>query len=417
MEVEVAHPRCAGMDVSKSDAKVCVRIQGAGSRRTSQTVTTWGAMTRQVLELRDHLVQQKVTRVVMEATGDYWKPFYYLLEGGPYELVLANPLKVRNLPGRKSDPKDAAWLADLGAHDLVDPSFVPPPAIRELRDLTRARTALVQERTREWQRMEKLLEDAGIKLSLVASRLTLVSTRRMLDALAAGERDPAVLAELALGKLRNKIGLLNEALFGRFNDHHQFMVGLHLAVIDALAGSIGRLEERIEVVVKPFQGFIDLISTVPGIDAHVAHVVLAECGPEIRGTFPSPGELASWAGVAPGSNSSAGRTKSTRARPGNRYLKGALGMAAASVARSHGTFMSTKYKRIAARAGPNRANVAIQHSILVAIWHMCGTGEVYRELGADYHRTRNPELTRRRAIAQLEAIGLEVTVTPRIQAS
>lgn len=415
--MEVAYPRCAGMDVSKSDAKVCVRIQGAGGRRTSQTVTTWGSMTRQILELRDHLCEQQVTRVVMEATGEYWKPFYYLLEDASFEVVLANPVKVRNLPGRKSDPKDAAWLADLGAHDLVDPSYVPPPAVRELRDLTRARTALVAERTREWQRMEKLLEDAGIKLSLVASRLTLVSTRRMLDALAAGERDPGVLADLALGRLRNKRDLLNEALFGRFNDHHQFMVGLHLQVIDSLDDSVRRLEERIELVVEPFRGFLDLITTIPGIDAHIAHVVLAECGPEIRGTFPTPAHLASWAGVAPGSNSSAGRTKSTRARPGDRYLKGALGMAAATVARSHGTFLSAKYKRIAARAGPNRANVAVQHSMIVTIWHMSGTGEVYRDLGADYHRTRNPELTKRRAIAQLEALGLAVTLTPRTHAS
>jgi transposase len=410
--MEVVHPRCAGIDVSKSDAKVCVRIQGAGSRRTSQTVRTWGAMTRQILELRDHLLEQKVTLVVMEATSDYWKPFYYLFEDAGFEVVLANPTQVRAIPGRKSDVSDAAWLADLGAHGLMRASFVPPPQIREVRDLVRARTAMVRERTREWQRLEKLLEDAGIKLSLVASRMTLVSTRRMLDALVAGERDPAVLADLALGALRKKTDLLNEALFGRFSAHHAFMVELHLSVIDPLEESIKRLEQRIAVVIEPFRGFIDLISTIPGVDETVAQVVLAEIGDQVQQTFPSPLHLASWAGVAPGMNSSAGRTKSTRARPGDRHLKGALGMAAATVARSKGTFLHAKYKRIAARGGTRRANVAVQHAILTAIWHMTGTGETYTDLGPDYHRTRNPELTKRRAITQLEALGLTVTLTP-----
>ena len=411
------YPRCAGIDLSKKDAKVCVRVQGTGSRRTALRVTTWGAMTRQILELRDHLAEQGVTRVVMEATGDYWKPFYYLFEDASFETVLANPMQVRAIPGRKSDVSDSAWLADLGAHDLVKASFVPPPAIRRLRDLTRARTALIQERTREWQRLEKLLEDAGIKLSSVASSMTLVSTRRMLDALVAGERDPAVLADLALGRLRRKLDLLNEALFGRFDDHHQFMVGLHLSVIDPLDTSITALEERIEVMVEPFRGYLDLICTIPGIDTHVAAVVLAEIGPTPHEDFASPGHLASWAGVAPGSNSSAGRTKSTQARPGDRHLKGALGMAAASVSRSKGTFLSAKYKRLAARRGHLRANVAVQHAILVAMWHMAGTGEVYTDLGADYHRTRSPAKTKNRAIAQLEALGYAVTIEPLPHAS
>lgn len=409
--MEVVHPRCAGVDISKSDAKVCVRVQGAGSRRTSQTVTTWGAMTRQILELRDRLVEQQVSAVVMEATGDYWKPFYYLFEGAEFEVILANPTQVRAIPGRKSDVSDAAWLADLGAHGLVRSSFVPPVEIRQLRDLTRARTALVRERSREWQRLEKLLEDAGIKLSLVASRITLVSVRRMLDALVAGERDPRVLADLALGVFRKKIDLLNEALFGRFNDHHAFMVELHLSVIDPLDESIRRLEERIEQVVEPFRGFLDLIVTIPGIDETIARAVLAELGPRPHETFPSPLHLASWAGVAPGMNTSAGRSKSSRARPGDRHLKGHLGMAANTVARSKGTFLNAKYKRIAARAGTKRANVAIHHAMLDAIWHMSATGEVYNDLGADYHRRRRPEITKRRAIAQLEALGYTVTVT------
>jgi len=415
--MEVVRPRCAGLDVSKADAKVCVRVQGSGSRRTLSTVSTWGSMTRQIMELREHLIAEKVTCAVLEATGDYWKPFYYLFEDAPFETVLANPTQVKAIPGRKSDVSDAAWLADLGAHGLVRGSFVPPPPIRELRDLTRARTALTQERTREWQRMEKLLEDAGIKLSMVASRLTLVSVRLMLDALVAGERDPKVLADLAKGKLRSKITELNEALFGRFSDHHAFMVRIHLGVIDQLEASIIELDQRIEVMVAPFQEFCDLITTIPGVDRLVAQVVVAEVGTDIRADFPTAGHLASWAGVVPGSNSSAGRSKSTKARPGIRHLKGALGMAAGSITRSPGTFLCAKYRRIASRGGTKRANVAVQHAILVAIWNMAGTGEVFNDLGADYHRKRNPDRSRRNAVNQLEALGYEVTLTPIQQAS
>lgn len=407
--MEVVHPRCAGIDVSKSDAKVCVRIQGTGGRKTRTSVRTWSSMTAQIMELRRYLLEQRVTRVVMEATGDYWKCFYYLFEDAEFETLLVNPTHVRALQGRKSDVADAERLADLGAHDMLRGSFVPPAPIRELRDLTRSRTVFTQDRTREWSRMEKLLEDAGIKISVVASSMGLVSVRLMLDALVAGERDPARLADLARGKLRRKMDLLNEALFGHFGEHHAFMVRTHLAVIDHLDEAIRALDERIEVTVAPFQGFCDLIATIPGIDTRVAQVVLAEIGDDMS-VFPSPGHLASWAGVVPGSNSSAGRTKSTKARPGDRHLKGALGVAVKSVTRSKGTFYSAKYKRIAAHAGANRANVAIQHAMLVAIWHMGTTGELYRDLGADYHRRRNPERTRRHAIAQLESLGYAVTL-------
>lgn len=407
--MEVVHPRCAGLDISKKDAKACVRVQGAGGRRTSSTVSTWGSMTRQIMDLREYLIAQKVSRVVLEATGAYWKPFYYLFEDAAFETVLVNPTQVRAIPGRKSDVSDAAWLADLGAHGLVQGSFVPPPPIRELRDLTRMRSVFTQDRTREWARMEKLLEDAGIKLSTVASSMTLVSVRLMLNALVAGERDPARLADLARGALRKKIDLLNEALFGRFSEHHAFMVTTHLAMIDQLDAAIADLDERIEVMMAPFQPFADLICTIPGIDVKVAQVVIAEIGVDMK-VFPTAAHLASWSGVVPGSNSSAGRVKSTRARPGDRHLKAALGMSAATVCRSKGTFLSTKYHRIAAHAGANRANVATQHAILVAIWHMGRTGEVYTDLGADYHRRRNPERERRRAVNQLESLGYTVTL-------
>ncbi len=230
--MDVVHAVCAGLDVSKRDAKVCVRKQEPGRSRASSTVTTWGATTPRILVLRDHLIGEGVTLVVMEATSDYWKPFYYVLEDGPFELMLVNARHVKNLPGRKTDVSDAAWLAQLGAHGLVRGSFVPPQPIRQLRDLTRTRTSVVRERGREIQRLEKLLEDAGIKLSSVASDITGVSGRAMLEALAAGEHDPVVLAELARRRLRSKIPELTEALTGRFSDHHAFLVRVHLDLID-----------------------------------------------------------------------------------------------------------------------------------------------------------------------------------------
>jgi transposase len=364
-------------------------------------------MTRQVLELRDFLVEQRVTRVVMEATSDYWKPFYYLFEDAPFETILANPVRVKTIKGRKSDVSDAAWLADLGAHDLVQGSMVPPEPIRHLRDLTRARSTLVQQRTRDYQRLEKLLEDAGIKLTVVASKLTLVSSRAMLEALIAGERDPVVLADLAKAKLRRRIPQLQEALVGRFDDHHAFMARMRLDLIDHHTEAIEKLTERIEVMIEPFRGFRDLICTIPGISILVADVVIAETGADMS-VFPTPEQLVSWAGVAPGSNESAGRVKSTKTRPGNTYLKGALGQAAEAASRSKGTYLAAKFQRIVKRRGKNRALVALQRSMLTAIWHMAATGEVYNDLGADYYRTRDPERTRRNAIAQLEALGYNV---------
>jgi transposase len=312
----VVHQRCAGIDVSKRDAKVCVRLAGVGRRKASSTVTTWGAMTNQVLALRDHLVAAEVTLVVMEATSDYWKPFYYLLEDGPFEVMLVNARHAKNLPGRKTDVSDAAWLADLGAHGLVRGSFVPPEPIRQLRDLTRTRTAITRDRAREIQRLEKLLEDAGIKLSSVASDITGVSGRAMLEALICGERDPAVLADLAKRRMRSKIPLLTEALTGRFGEHHAILVRVHLDLIDGHTKALEVLTDRIEVVIAPFCSARELLVSIPGISTLVADVIIAETGGDMS-RFPSAGHLASWAGTCPGSNESAGRIKSTHTRPGN----------------------------------------------------------------------------------------------------
>jgi transposase len=292
--MEVVHARCAGLDISKKDAKVCVRIGGAGRRKTVETVTTWGSMTSEILALHDHLATQRVTCVVMEATSDYWKPFYYLLEDLPgVEVLLVNARHVKTVPGRKTDVADATWLAQLGAHGLVRGSFVPPAEIRQLRDLTRARTAITRERAREAQRLEKLLEDAGIKLSAVASDILGVSGRAMLEALIAGDRDPAALADLAKRRMRAKIPELTEALNGRFGEHHAFLARVHLDLIDRHTAAINKLTSRIEAMIEPFQAFRTLICTIPGIATLTADVIVAETG---RGRSPPPTKRlpASW---------------------------------------------------------------------------------------------------------------------------
>jgi transposase len=413
--MDVVHNRCAGIDISKRDAKVCVRIATNGDKKAESKVTTFGSVTNQILSLRDYLIQQNVTLVVMEATSDYWKPFYFMLEDCPFEIMLVNPRHVKNLPGRKTDVSDATWLAQLGAHGLVRGSFVPPEPIRELRDLTRTRTTLVRERAREYQRLEKLLEDAGIKLSSVASDISGVSGRAMLEALIKGESDPAVLAQLAKKRLRSKIPELTEALTGRFKKHHAFLAQIHLDIIDNHTNAIDEITKQIEVVIKPFREVKELITTIPGISETVADVIIAETGGDMT-KFKTAGHLASWAGTCPGSNESAGRIKSTKTRPGNPYLKGALGIAALSASRTNNSYYSAKYRRIAARRGPIKAVVAIEHSILIAIWHMVTNKMSYNDLGADYFTRMNPDKSKNRAINQLKQLGFDVSLTPIEQA-
>src|SRR4029453_9432781 len=375
------------------------------------TVRTWASTTNAVLALREHLVDEQVSLVVMEATGDYWKPFYYLLEDAGFEVMLVNARQVKKLPGRKSDVSDAAWLAQLGAHGLVRGSLVPPAPIRELRDLTRARTMMTRERGRDIQRLEKLLEDAGIKLSSVASDITGVSGRLMLQALIDGQRDPAALADLAKRRLRHKFPELTEALTGRFADHHAFLARMYLEAIDQRSRAITELTARIEVVIEPFRSFCNLIGTVPGIVARCSGGLRAGPGADMS-IFPTAAPLACWAGTSPGSNESAGRVKSTATRPGNPYLKAALGAAALSIANTHGTYLAAKYRRIAARRGPKKALVAIEHAILVAIWTMAHTGALYDAPGANYSTRRAPERARRTAVNQLQRLGYQVTLTP-----
>lgn len=296
-DMELVHPRCAGLDVSKKDAKVCVRISGGGARAT-QEITTWSSMSADVLALGDYLLAQQVTCVVIESTSEYWKPFFYVLEDCPFQVMLVNAAHAKNVPGRKTDVSDAAWLAQLAAHGLLRASFVPPPPVRELRDLTRARTTLVRDRTRVVQRLEKVLEGSGVKLSVVASDITGVSARAMLQALVDGERDPVVLADLALRRLRAKIPDLELALVGRFTEHHAFMVSRYLRQLDELDALVAEYTARIEEVIEPFRARRDLLTTIPGIAQTTADVIIAETGGDMA-QFPTPGQLASWAGVAP----------------------------------------------------------------------------------------------------------------------
>ncbi|MFI7068620.1 IS110 family transposase, partial [Kribbella sp. NPDC050124] len=319
--------------------------------------------------------------------------------------VVSNLNDVRRPPGRHPERRST-----LGAHGLVRGSFVPPEPIRQLRDLTRTRTAITRERSREIQRLEKLLEDAGIKLSSVATDIVGVSGRAMIEALISGDRDAGRMADLAQRRMRVKIPQLTEALVGRFNEHHAFLTRVHLDLIDQHTVVISQLTERIEAMMEPFCGFHDLICTIPGISTLTADVVVAETGADMS-RFPTAKDLASWAGTTPGNNESAGRVKSSRSRPGNPYLQGALGASAMSIARTPGTYLNAKYRRIATRRGPQqKANVAIQHTILIAIWHMGVTGTIYDDPGADYYTRLRPERARQRAIHQLESMGYRVTL-------
>jgi transposase len=408
--MDIVHERAAGMDISKRDAKVCLRVPGARAGTYTSTVTTWGSTTGQILELRDFLEREHVTTVVMEATSDYWKPFFYLFEE-TLPVMLVNAKAARNIPGRKTDVSDAAWLAQLAAHGLLRASFIPPEPIRDLRDLTRARSIATRDRTREIQRLEKFLEGSGIKLSSVVSDLTGVSSRAMLEALIQGERHPEVLAGLAKGTLRSRIPALVDALTGRFKEHHAFMARLHLDQIDAQTRVIDALTDRIEEAMEPFRAARDFLATIPGVSLKVADVIIAETGADMT-VFQTPGRLASWAGVCPGSNESAGRIKSAHILPGNKYLKAALGTAALSVSRSKNTYLAAKYQRIKFRRSPMIAIVALQHSILNAVWHLLADGECYNDPGADYFTRLDPVKARTNAINKLNSLGYNVTLSP-----
>jgi transposase len=408
--VEILVERCAGLDIGKADLKACVRVPGPrGGRR--QQIRTFATTTGALLELRDWLVEQQVSVVGLEATGDYWKPVYYVLEDVA-DVQLLNAAHMHNVPGRKTDVTDSAWIARLVEHGLVRASFVPPRPIRRLRDLTRYRAALTVERSREKQRLEKLLEDAGIKLSVFVSDIFGVSGRAMLDALVDGERDPEVLAGYARGRMRPKIPMLVQALAGFFEAHHAFLCQTMLSRIDALQATIDAVTTQIELEMAPFQQIADRLDTIPGVDQRVAQVIIAEIGVDMA-RFATPAHLASWAGMCPGNNESAGKHFSGRTRKGDRWLRAALGEAAAAGSGKKNSYCQAQYHRLAARRGKKRALVAVGHSLLVAAWYVINEKVEYRDLGAQHFLTRlDPARQTRRLVTQLRQLGYQVDLNP-----
>lgn len=403
--------RCAGLDIGKVDVKACVRVPGSrpGSRR--QEIRTFATTTAGLLALADWLTSQRVSLVGMESTGEFWKPVFYLLED-TVTCWLVNPQHIKRVPGRKSDVSDSAWIAQLVETGLVRPSFVPPPPIRRLRDLTRYRSALTGERTRETQRLHKVLQDAGIKLSSVATDIRGVSGQDMIRALIRGERDPDRLAELARGRMRAKLPQLKEALTGRFTDHHAMLCRLMLDRIDQLDAAIGQLDEKIDAQMRPFRAVRVRLTTIPGVAQRIAEVIIAETGADMS-RFPDAAHLSSWAGMCPGNNESAGKHFSGRTRKGDRWLAAALGEAAAAAARTKATYLSERYRRLIRRRGKKRAKVAVGRSILEAAWFIMAHNVNYKDLGPDYYLTHlpNPQRHVLRLTTQLQTLGYQVTLT------
>jgi transposase len=414
-ETEEIIQRVAALDVGKAELTCCVRVPGqGGSGRRLQEVRTYQTMTRWLLVMVDRLGELGVTRVVMEATSDSWKGVYYLLEAHGFETWLVNARDVKHLPGRpKTDTLDAVWLCKLAERQMLRPSFVPPPAIRQLRDVTRYRADLVAARTAEKQRVEKLLEDAQIKLSVVASDIFGVSGRAMLAALLAGERDPKALAQLARTRLRAKRSQLEEAFCGRFSDHHAFLLERMLSRIDQASADIAAVEAKIEEAIAPFAQAVDQLDEICGVGRAAAQVIIAEIGTDM-GRFPSPGHLVSWARFAPGVKESAGKRKGKATTGhGNPYLARVLGEAAVAAGRTN-TFLGERYRRIARRRGAKRAIVAVGRSILIIVWHLLSDPTArFHDLGPSFYDTRiDAERKKRNHLRQLEALGYRVTLQP-----
>ncbi len=407
--MDVVVERCAGLDVHKDSVAACVRMPGPDGRRAQET-RTFGTTTVELLALRDWLVACGVSLVGMESTGIYWRPVYYVLED-TLQCWLLNARHLRNVPGRKTDMKDAEWICQLVEHGLVRPSFVPPRPIRELRNLTRYRKAQIEERGREVQRLDKVLQDAGIKLSSVATDILGASGRDMLDALVRGTRDPEILSELARGALRKKIPALKDALLGRFSPHHALVVGAILTKLDFLDEIIGQLSAEIEVVIAPFEAQLELLDTIPGVDRRSAEGIVAEIGVDMA-RFGSGQRLASWAGVCPGNHESAGKQRSGKARKGSKWLGIYLTEAAKAAGRSKETYLGAQYQRLRGRRGPAKATKAVGHSILVAAFHILDKGVPYQDLGSDWFVRRRPEAQARKLVSQLSALGYAVTLSP-----
>ena len=403
--MDVVYPRCAGLDVHKKTVVACVITPG-GSSGWQRAVRTFGTMTADLLALSDWLSGYGCSRVAMESTGEYWRPVFNILEGN-FEVLLVNAQHIKAVPGRKTDVKDAEWIAQLLQHGLLRASFIPPVAQRDLRDLTRERSNFIRERATLVNRVQKVLEGANIKLGSVATNVMGVSGRAMLEALAAGETNPELLANLAQGRLREKREQLSQALAGRVKAHHRFVLSELLCQIDSLDETIARFDMEIEAYCAPFEMAVVLLDTIPGVGRETAEVMVAEMGADMT-PFPSADHLASWAGLVPGNHESAGKRLSAKTRKGNRTLCTALVQAAHGAAHTKDTYLAAQYHRLAARRGNKKAIIAVAHSILVIAYHMIQRQEPYRELGADYFDKRRPEATAKRLVKRLERLGFDV---------
>jgi transposase len=408
--MEVMFDRVAGLDVGKDSVTVCVRTPGVRRGRRAET-RTFKTTTGSLRVMRDWLIEAGVTIAAMESTSTYWKPPFYCLEE-VMEVWLLNAAHMKAVPGRKSDVRDAEWIAQLLEHGLLAPSFVPPPDIRRLRMLTRYREQLMGDRTRELVRLELMLEDASIKLSSVVSSLKTISARAMLTAMIAGEADPLVLADLAKGKLRRKIPDLAQALTGHFDANHARLARSMLGRLDLVEQALAELDAVLVDAFRPWQHQIELLQTMPGVGPKVAQVIIAETGGDMS-RFPTAAHLAAWAGLAPAMHESAGKQSPAGKRHGNKWLSAILVEAAGSVGRMHGkNYLAARHARLLKRRGMRRAQVAVAHSILVAAYWMLKRDEPYHDLGADWHRRRNDEAHTRRLVAQLEHLGHTVIINP-----
>ena len=408
--MDVVHPRCCGLDVHKQTVVACVLLSEPTGGPPQRTVRTFGTMTDELLALADWLAAEGITHVAMEATGSYWKPIWNLLESS-FALLLANAQHIKAVPGRKTDVKDAEWIADLLRHGLLRPSFVPDRAQRELRELTRYRTSLVQERAAEASRLQKTLEGANLKLGDVASNVLGRSARAMLEQLVAGQTDAGVLAQLARGRLRTKIPQLERALAGRVAPHQQFLLAQQLAHLDYLEEAIERVSAEVAERLRPVEAAVERLDTIPGVGRRTAEILVAEIGLDM-GRFPTAGHLASWAGMCPGHDESAGKRRSGRTRRGSPWLRQALVEAAQAAGRTRGTYLSTQYHRLAARRGKKKAVIAVGHTILIIAYHLLARDHVYEELGPDFFERRDRAAIERRSVRRLEALGYRVSLEP-----
>jgi transposase len=406
--MDVLYPHCAGLDVHKKSVTACVIISVDGQRPSKQ-IRLFSTMLDDLQKLATWLMDNGVTHVAMESTGVYWKPIWNVLEDD-FALLLANARHIKAVPGRKTDVKDCEWIAELLRHGLLKGSFVPPQSQRDVRELTRYRTSLLEERTAEVNRLHKTLEGANIKLTSVATDVMGVSGREMLAALVAGTTDPTVLAELARGKLRNKMLELERALAGRFRVHQRFLVAQQLAHIDYLDESIARLDYEIAERLRPFENAAVRLDAIPGIGRRTAEVLLAEVGVDMS-RFPTANHLASWAGMCPGNNESAGKRHSGKTRKGNRYLRAALTEAAHAASRKRESYLAAQFHRLAARRGKKRATLAVGHTILIIAYHLLAHAEsTYQDLGRTYYDRRDSDAVERRLIKRLESLGNRVTL-------